>query len=205
MSLSRIGGLWLIHINLAHRPAEVKDCIMSRMRRTREERRLEIADAALRIVGEYGVQGATMSPHRGGHRHLRHPLCTSTSAGRTDISKPPMDLLQKRVTSWLDSSASPDALERLRQLGTQAHLHDRGRLRGGRRAFVRVRRRPHPGPDLKEQMGRRQREDAAEVHQTSSRMVSDRASVRDVYRHARRGMESDGPHLDGERGHAGRE
>ena len=129
---------------------------MGRMRKTREERRLEIADAALRIVGEYGVQGATMG-------RIAEAIGISAPAlykhfdGRTEILEAAMDLLQTRVTSWLDSSESPDALERLRQLGTR-HISTIAADYEGVVAplfeFVAA----SPRSDLKEQMGRRQRE-----------------------------------------------
>ena len=129
---------------------------MGRMRKTREERRLEIADAALRIVGEHGVQGATMG-------RIAEAIGISAPAlykhfdGRTEILEAAMDLLQTRVTSWLDSSESPDALERLRQLGTR-HISTIAADYEGVVAplfeFVAA----SPRSDLKEQMGRRQRE-----------------------------------------------
>lgn len=77
--------------------------------------------------------------------------------GRTDILEAAMDLLQTRVTSWLDSSASPDAIDRLRQLGAR-HISTIAADYEGVVAplfeFVAA----SPRSDLKEQMGRRQRE-----------------------------------------------
>ena len=129
---------------------------MRRMRKTREERRLEIADAALRIVGEYGVQGATMS-RIAEDIGISAPALYKHFGGRTEILEAAMDLLQTRVTSWLDSSTSPDALERLRQLGTR-HISTIAADYEGVVAplfeFVAA----SPRSDLKGQMGRRQRE-----------------------------------------------
>jgi AcrR family transcriptional regulator len=126
------------------------------MRKTREERRLEIADAALRIVGEYGVQGATMS-RVAEAIGISAPALYKHFGGRTEILEAAMDLLQTRVTSWLDSSTSPDALERLRQLGTR-HISTIAADYEGVVAplfeFVAA----SPRSDLKGQMGRRQRE-----------------------------------------------
>jgi TetR/AcrR family transcriptional regulator, fatty acid metabolism regulator protein len=89
---------------------------MSRMRKTREERRLEIADAALRIVGEHGVQGATMA-RIAGAIGISGPALYKHFSNRSEILEAAMDLLLVRVVSWLDSSKNPNALERLRELG----------------------------------------------------------------------------------------
>jgi AcrR family transcriptional regulator len=129
---------------------------MGRMRKTRDERRLEIADVTLRIVGEYGVQGATMS-RIAEAVGISAPALYKHFGGRTEILEAAMDLLQTRVTSWLDSSASPDAIERLRQLGTR-HIDTIAADYEGVVAplfeFVAA----SPRSDLKQQMGRRQRE-----------------------------------------------
>jgi AcrR family transcriptional regulator len=42
--------------------------MMGRMRKTRDQRRLEIAHAALGVVGEHDVQGATMARIAGAGR-----------------------------------------------------------------------------------------------------------------------------------------
>jgi AcrR family transcriptional regulator len=126
------------------------------MRKTREERRLEIADAALRIVGEYGVQGATMS-RIAETIGISAPALYKHFENRTEILEAAMDLLQQRVTSWLESSTDPDAIERLRQLGAR-HVStitaDYEGVVAPLFEFVAA----SPRSDLKEQMGRRQRE-----------------------------------------------
>jgi AcrR family transcriptional regulator len=86
------------------------------MRKTREERRAEIAAAALKIVGEYGVQGATMA-RIADAVGISGPALYKHYAGRDEILEAAMDLLLVRVVSWLDSSENPDALQRLRELG----------------------------------------------------------------------------------------
>jgi AcrR family transcriptional regulator len=92
--------------------------MMSCMRKNREERRSEIAEAALKIVGEYGVAGATMA-HIAEEVGISGPALYKHFTGRTEILEAAMDLLLVRVVSWLDSSKNPDALERLRELGAQ--------------------------------------------------------------------------------------
>ena len=95
-----------------------------------------------RIAEAVGISGPALYKHFG---------------GRTEILEAAMDLLQTRVTpGW----TRPRILTPSSVCGSwgQAHLHHRGRLRGRRRASVRVRRGLDPAPDLKEQMGRRQRE-----------------------------------------------
>ena len=86
------------------------------MRKNREERRAEIAAAALKIVGEYGVQGATMA-RIADAVGISGPALYKHYAGRDEILEAAMDLLLVRVVSWLDSSKNPDALQRLRDLG----------------------------------------------------------------------------------------
>jgi AcrR family transcriptional regulator len=86
------------------------------MRKTRAERRAEIADAALRIVGEYGVEGATMA-RIADAVGISGPALYKHYSGRAEILEAAMDLLLVRVVSWLDSSKNPNALERLRELG----------------------------------------------------------------------------------------
>jgi AcrR family transcriptional regulator len=86
------------------------------MRKNREERRAEIAAAALKIVGEYGVQGATTA-RIADAVGISGPALYKHYAGRDEILEAAMDLLLVRVVSWLDSSKNPDALQRLRDLG----------------------------------------------------------------------------------------
>ena len=87
------------------------------MRKTREERRAEIAAVALKIVGEYGVQGATVA-RIADAVGVSGPALYKHFSGRTEIIEAAMDLLLARVVGWLDSSKNPNAFERLRELGT---------------------------------------------------------------------------------------
>lgn len=89
---------------------------MAFMRRNHEERRTEIAAAALRMVGEYGVEGATMN-RIASAVGVSAPALYKHFSGRTEILEAAMDILLQRVVSWLDSSSNPSALERLRELG----------------------------------------------------------------------------------------
>lgn len=129
---------------------------MSHVRRTREERRVEIAAAALKVVGEYGVQGATMA-RIADEVGISGPALYKHFDSRAEILGAALDELQQRVTSWLDSSTHPDALERLRQLDAK-HISTIARDYEGVVAplfeFVAA----SPRSDLKQQMGRRQRE-----------------------------------------------
>ncbi len=72
--------------------------------------------AALKTVGEYGVEGATMA-RIAGAVGISAPALYKHFSGRAEILEAAMDLLLERVVSWLDSSDNPDALERLRELG----------------------------------------------------------------------------------------
>ena len=88
------------------------------MRKSKEERRGEIAAAALKIVGEYGVEGASMA-RIAGAVGISGPALYRHFANRAEILEAAMDLLLARVVSWLDSSTNPNALERLRELGAK--------------------------------------------------------------------------------------
>jgi AcrR family transcriptional regulator len=88
------------------------------MRKNREERRAEIAAAALKIVGEYGVEGLTMA-RVAGAVGISGPALYKHFSGRSEILEAAMDLLLARVVSWLDSSNNPHAVERLRELVTR--------------------------------------------------------------------------------------
>jgi TetR/AcrR family fatty acid metabolism transcriptional regulator len=130
--------------------------MMSHVRKTREERRIEIAEAALKIVGKYGVQGATMA-RIAEEVGISGPALYKHFGGREEILDAALDQLQQRVASWLDSSTAPDALERLRELDAR-HISTIARDYEGVVAplfeFVAA----SPRSDLKERMGRRQRE-----------------------------------------------
>jgi AcrR family transcriptional regulator len=92
--------------------------MMVGMRKSTEQRRAEAAAAALKIVGEYGVQGATMA-RIAETVGISGPALYKHFSGRSEVLEAAMDLLLQRVIAWLDSAASPNALERLRELGTR--------------------------------------------------------------------------------------
>jgi AcrR family transcriptional regulator len=92
--------------------------MMVRMRKSSEQRRTEIASAALKIVGEHGVQGATMA-RIAETVGISGPALYKHYGGRSEILEAAMDLLLQRVIAWVDSATSPNALDRLRELGTR--------------------------------------------------------------------------------------
>ncbi len=77
---------------------------------------MEIAAAALKTVGEFGVEGATTA-RIANAVGISGPALYKHFASRAEILEAAMDLLLVRVVSWLDSSKNPNALERLRELG----------------------------------------------------------------------------------------
>jgi AcrR family transcriptional regulator len=89
-----------------------------RQRKRRDERRLEIADAVLRVVGAHGVEGATMA-RVADVVGISGPALYKHFSNRSEMLEAAMDLLLARVVAWLDSSTNPNALERLRELGTR--------------------------------------------------------------------------------------
>jgi AcrR family transcriptional regulator len=129
---------------------------VGRNRKSRELRRFEIAAAALKVVGEYGVHGATMA-RIAQEVGISGPALYRHFEGRAEILNAAMDQLQQRITSWLDSPVDADALERLRQIDSR-HISTIAQDYEGVVAplfeFVAA----SPRSDLKDQMGRRQRE-----------------------------------------------
>ncbi len=92
--------------------------MMVRMRKSTEQRQAEIAAAALKIVGEHGVQGATMA-RIAETVGISGPALYKHYSGRSEILEAAMDLLLQRVIAWVDSATSPNAIDRLRELGTR--------------------------------------------------------------------------------------
>ncbi len=90
---------------------------MVRMRKSTEQRRGEIASAALKIIGEHGVQGTTMA-RVAEMVGVSAPALYKHYGGRSEILEGAMDLLLQRVVAWVDSAQSPNAIDRLRELGT---------------------------------------------------------------------------------------
>ena len=92
--------------------------MMVRMRKSTEQRRAEIAAAALKIVGEHGVQGATVA-RIAETVGISGPALYKHYGGRSEILEAAMDLLLQRVIAWVDSATSPNAIDRLRELGVR--------------------------------------------------------------------------------------
>jgi AcrR family transcriptional regulator len=86
--------------------------------RSRGDRRHQIADATLRVVGDYGVQGTTMA-RVAARVGISGPALYKHFSNRAGMLEAAMDLLLERVAAWLDSSTNPNALERLRELGSR--------------------------------------------------------------------------------------
>ncbi len=86
------------------------------VRKSRAERREEIVNAALTVLGEYGLEGATVSriAEAAGltpgalYRHFenREAILNAANAAASQIA-----------LSWLDTSAESDVLRRLEELG----------------------------------------------------------------------------------------
>lgn len=88
------------------------------MRKATEQRRIEIARAALRLVGEKGVEGTTMAGIAEAVG-VSGPALYKHYSNRSEILEAAMDLLLQRVIAWIDSAKNPNALERLRELVTR--------------------------------------------------------------------------------------
>jgi AcrR family transcriptional regulator len=92
--------------------------MMGFMRKTTEERRAEIAAAALKIVGEQGVPGATVA-RIADELGISGPALYKHYSNRSEILEAAMDLLLHRVMAWIESATNADPIERLRELGTR--------------------------------------------------------------------------------------
>ncbi len=85
-------------------------------RKSQAERREEIIDAALVILGEHGVDGMTMAriaeavgvTPGGLYRHF---------GSRDAILAAVVEVAAERAMSWVETADAPDALERLGELG----------------------------------------------------------------------------------------
>ncbi len=80
------------------------------------ERRVQIVQAALGLIAQYGLVGASMS-------RIAEEVGISNAAlyrhfqSREDILIAAHDSLIERVFTWLRSSQAPDVIDRLRELG----------------------------------------------------------------------------------------
>jgi AcrR family transcriptional regulator len=85
-------------------------------RKSQAERREEIIDAALLILGEHGVDGMTMV-------RLADAVGITPAAlyrhfdSRNAILAAVVDVAVERAMSWVETADAPDALERLGELG----------------------------------------------------------------------------------------
>ncbi len=93
--------------------------VKSHTRKSQQERREEILDATLRVISEHGLEGATVSRIAAAvgvtpgalYRHFDNRAALLSEANQ---------LANERAMNWVDSSANPDALQRLEEL-TKTH------------------------------------------------------------------------------------
>src|SRR5665647_1402852 len=86
------------------------------VRKSQSERRREIIDATLELLGEYGPEGTTISRIAAAvgvtpgalYRHFENRAALFAEANR---------LANERALSWIDTSAEPNVLRRLEELG----------------------------------------------------------------------------------------
>ncbi len=89
---------------------------MTRVRKSRVERREEIIDATLKLLGEYGLEGTTVS---------RIAVAVGLTPGalyrhfesRTALINEANDVANERAANWVEMSNEPDVLRRLEELG----------------------------------------------------------------------------------------
>lgn len=81
-----------------------------------EQRRRQLVEAAVRLIGTHGIQGTTVSKisaelgltEMAAYRHF---------ASKEEILMAASSYLLDRILEWLDSSSNPCILERLREIG----------------------------------------------------------------------------------------
>jgi AcrR family transcriptional regulator len=88
----------------------------ARRRLSREERREQLIEAAVRLIGALGIHGTTVSKisaqvglsEMAAYRHF---------AGKEEILMEADSYLLRRIMAWLESSSEPIIIKRLRELG----------------------------------------------------------------------------------------
>ncbi len=97
---------------------------------TGAERREQVATVALRVISQYGVQGATLR-RIAEAAGISSPALYNHFSGRQEILECALDILLERTLAWVDSSSNPNMLERLRELGGRVHERYVGAIRNG--------------------------------------------------------------------------
>ena len=91
-----------------------------RGRWAKKERRAQVAAITLEIIAREGVHAASLG-RIAEAAGITAPSLYNHFSGRTEILEAASDLLLERVLAWIDSSANPDMLERLREIGGSVH------------------------------------------------------------------------------------
>jgi AcrR family transcriptional regulator len=88
-----------------------------RTRRSQAERRDEIARATYRLLGQHGIQGVTVS-RIADEVGMTAPSLYAHFDSRYEMLVAAMDSVYERVCRWLNASADPNMLTRLRNIGS---------------------------------------------------------------------------------------
>jgi TetR/AcrR family transcriptional regulator, fatty acid metabolism regulator protein len=89
------------------------------------QRKPQIIEATLRLIAEHGLAGTSMT-RIADEVGISNAALYRHFASRDDIVIAAHDSLMQRVFTWLNSSKAPDALDRLRELGsTHAEIFSR--------------------------------------------------------------------------------
>jgi AcrR family transcriptional regulator len=104
-------------------PASVRvetGTIPKRRRLGREQRRRQLVEAAVRLIGSLGIQGTTVSKISA-HVGLSEMAAYRHFGNKDEILMEASSYLLGRIFAWPDSSANPCILERFGELG-QSHF-----------------------------------------------------------------------------------
>lgn len=104
-----------------HASAHLQGKVVAKRRRmSHDERRLQLIEAAVRLIGTWGIHGTTMSKISG-ELGLSEMATYRHFANKNEILMEASSYLLGRILEWLDCSSDPCIIRRFREMG-ERHL-----------------------------------------------------------------------------------
>jgi AcrR family transcriptional regulator len=100
----------------AHHPISAIPSTPKRKRLSRDERRRQLVEAAVRLIGSSGIKGTTMS-RISAELGLSEMAAYRHFASKEELLMEADSYLLGRILAWLESSANPVIIARLREIG----------------------------------------------------------------------------------------
>lgn len=97
-------------------PRAAKASAPKRQRLGRDERRRQLVDATVRLIGESGIRGTTMS-RISAELGLSEMAVYRHFANKDELLMEASSYILGRILEWFDSSSNPVIIERLREIG----------------------------------------------------------------------------------------